>query len=90
VIPTNCPESEFPSYRATFTKIRAKWYKILGARDVHDVNAIQREPHVMWADSGLGLANHGCQVSVPKFQISSTALLPTILGLPFSKSLPDK
>ena len=58
--------------------IRAKWYKILGSRGAHNVNVMQREAHMMWADLGLGLANHRCQVSVFKFQISSMALLPTI------------
>src|SRR6266567_5664548 len=61
-------------------RIRAKWYKVLGARGARDVNATQREAHMMWADLGLGSANHGCQVSVFKFQISSTAIPPTVHG----------
>ena len=36
------------------------------------------EAHVMWADLGLGLANHGCQISVFNFQVSTAALLPTV------------
>ena len=39
---------------------------------------MQREAHVMWADLGLGLANHGCQVSVFNFQFSTTVFPPTV------------
>jgi hypothetical protein len=44
-------------------QIRAKWYKILGAIGPRDVYTTA---HVTWADLGLGLVNHGCQVSVFK------------------------
>jgi hypothetical protein len=48
-------------------QIWAKWYKILGAIGPRDV---YMTAHVTWADLGLGLVNHGCQVSVFKSKLN--------------------